>query len=164
MPIRPDEVRAEFSRFRRAEVYGALVPVPGIDSELELCKLVVPQGQWAWVNVIQSVQVNPTTTVLPRIVPGLSWRLYGSGDVKATSPKAVNWQAAGPDQTWTFTDGRPAGRNIVVAPATTLIVRANFTVASLPATLQGVSAAIVGLLFDSDVMNELEALGFLSLP
>ncbi|MFA6031204.1 MAG: hypothetical protein WC969_15230 [Elusimicrobiota bacterium] len=158
-------IYAENSRFQRLEVYGAAVARPVAAGEVDLCQIVTAAGQYAFVSVLQAVQLNPTTTVLSRLVTGLSWRLY-IADQGGKSPKPVAFGpgAAAQDQVWTFTDGTPAGRNILVAPNHTLIFRAFIDPATAPATITHVAGAIVGVMFHEQSLEEFALLSLVDKP
>lgn len=157
------ELAAEKSRFKRLEVYGDAVVRPGAAGEIDLCTATIPAGQWAWISLLQAVTLNPTTTLLNRIVTGVQWRLY-AGDLKGASTKPVNLGAVDPIQRWTFTDGTPCARNILVSPAQTLVFRVVWDPATSPVAITHVAGAIVGVSFDAEALSEFDALAFLDTP
>ncbi len=144
---------AEQCAFTRTEEYGPNIARPVGAGEVDLCKVTVPSGYYGSFSIIQGLNTN--AAILTRVIPGLTWLIYGS-DLRGANPKPVN-VGPGADsqaQRWTFDDGRPAIRNVLVLPATTLILRANFDPATAPASILGLSGALVGWTWKGETMTE----------
>jgi hypothetical protein len=151
---------AKDARFERSSILGDAVAVAG--GFLPLAETMVPDGKIGLFNLVQSVRVNPSTTVLDRQVAGLTWRAR----VKDPQGNARNLNLdpnAGLIR-WTFTDGTPVAVNVLVLPTYTLEWGAVVDAATLPATVTHLAGGIVGWLFNADTFTEDQLLGLVSTP
>lgn len=163
----PPEVFAERARFSRLETWSpAFLPVPAAppaDVFLELVRVAVPAGKYAFVDLVAALSLNPTTTIPLRIVPGVVWSAF-IGDDKGGNPKPLPLDPNNGSAPWTYTDGTPIVRNLLVTPAKTLIFGATLTIASVPGTVAGLAAGIQGFLFDAESLSERDLIALTGTP
>jgi len=153
---------AENARIARIETFGPEVAPPGGPGFgfARLVSLTVPAGKVALVDLVQALTLNPTTTVLSRVVAGLSWRAQVT-DLAGANPQTLPLDPDGGDIRWTFLDGQPAVRNVLVTPARRLVWGAVVT-GALPGSVTQLVGGIRGYLFDADALTEEQLIGLLA--
>lgn len=155
-------ILAERARFKQFQTRGPAIakPVaPVTGGFLELVKIVCPTGQFALVDLVQAVVVTPSTTVLDLFLPGFTWQAY-IADLDGKGRKPLQLDQVQSSVLWTFTDGRPVVRNLMVVEAKTLSWGIEVTDHTLiPAAIVSFAGAIVGTSWTSGGISEQELLG-----
>jgi hypothetical protein len=108
------------ARVRSVNELGPWVAKPGANGFLPLLTLDLDAGRALLVNLHQAVQVNPTTTVLDRLIAGLDWKLFvveKGATLEASQTAAQEMKVWKRANAWTYVDGHPVARRVYVEAA-----------------------------------------------
>lgn len=111
------------------------VALPGADGFLTVIDYQVRVGHYALVSLVQGVKTNTPGQALPRVIPGIVWKLQIAEGDTGRNAKEADVSPAGGSILWTFNDGTPVVRNLMVAPGKRLIFGADISLAAIPGAL-----------------------------
>lgn len=147
------------SNSRPVVVLGSPVAPPVGDGSFATVKVEIPPDCQLLAALYGQLKVNPTTTILDRVVTSISWkaefRRNDSGTDTSDQANLVKIDLApngsdGGELTWTQNDGRPLGLVLVPHPGF-LIFGAKKTGGGLPGTVTAALSGVRGVLLPRDL-------------